>query len=223
MENQINPQQASSSFGQTITDLLQKYPIILQLLRFAAIGFLNTGLNFLLVNAISKALGINAGLNLGYVSGASFVIATTQSYYWNRYWAFAGGQTVALLKDFVRLVLVGLLGVLAVLFAIIGSKFMAQAYFYALLIVLFFIVEFVFWKSFNFTAAGLKDDKNPFVLFLIVSIIGLLINAGVVSLVSVHFVVTTNPDLNKNIAVVIATCVSLIWNFVGYKLIVFKK
>lgn len=211
------------NLGQKITGLLQKYPVVLQFLRFVAIGLLNTGLSFLIVNAISKSLGINAGLRLGYVSAMAFAVATTQSYFWNRYWAFGGSQAVGLLKDFFRLVMVGFLGALAVGFAILGSKVMAQAYFYALLLIIFFVIEFVFWKSFGFSFLKTAEGKNPFVLFVIVSLIGLLINATVVSLVSSHLIVTQNLDLNKNIAIVIATCVSLVWNFVAYKLIVFKK
>jgi putative flippase GtrA len=206
-----------------ITGFLQRYPIVLQLLRFVAIGFLNTGLNFLLVNAISKSLGINAGLNLGYVSGVSFIIATTQSYYWNRNWAFGGNQNEGLLKNFIRLAMVGFLGVLAVGLSLLGSKAMAQAQFYGLLIVIFFVVEFVFWKIFGFSFKTLNEGKNSFVLFLIVSLIGLLINATIVTLVSSHFVATQNLDLNKNIAIVIATAISLFWNFLGYKIFVFKK
>ena len=211
------------NFSQKIVRLLQKYPVVSQLLRFAAIGFLNTGLNFLVVNAVSKSLGINAGLNLGYVSGVGFVVATVQSFFWNRNWAFGGSQAVDLLKDFLHLVMVGFLGVLAVGLAILGSKLMAQAYFYALLLIIFFVVEFIFWKSFGFSTQNMSAEKNPFLLFVIVSVIGLLINSTVVSLVSSHFIVTQNLDLNKNIAIVIATAVSLFWNFLGYKIFVFKK
>ena len=211
------------NLSQKIVRLLQKYPVVSQLLRFAAIGFLNTGLNFLVVNAVSKSLGINAGLNLGYVSGVGFVVATVQSFFWNRNWAFGGSQAVDLLKDFLHLVMVGFLGVLAVGLAILGSKLMAQAYFYALLLIIFFVVEFIFWKSFGFSTQNMSAEKNPFLLFVIVSVIGLLINSTVVSLVSSHFIVTQNLDLNKNIAIVIATAVSLFWNFLGYKIFVFKK
>jgi putative flippase GtrA len=213
----------NEKLSNKIIRILQSYPIVLQLLRFAAIGFLNTGLNFLIVNAVSKSLGINAGLNLGYVSGIGFAVATVQSYYWNHYWAFGGNRDVNLLKDFYRLVMVGFLGVLAVGLAILGSKMMAQAYFYALLLVIFFVIEYVFWKAFGLSAQNMAAEKNPFVLFVIVSLIGLLINATIVSLVSSHVILTQNLDLNKNIAIVIATAISLFWNFLGYKIFVFKK
>lgn len=61
--------------------------------------------------------------------------------------------------------------------------------------------------------------------FFIVSIIGLAINVGVASLV---VNVVSRPDFISstiwaNIGTLIATAVSLIWNFIGYKLFVFKK
>ena len=218
------PATPNQTLEQKITQVLQGKPVILQLLRFAAIGFLNTGLNFLILNAISKKLGIDKGFALGIVSGVSFTLATIQSYYWNKYWAFGGAEAVSVLKNFVRLILVGALGVLAVLFALIGSKVMAPAFFYGLLLIVFFIVEYVLWRIFGFQTAHSVEQKNPFVLFVVVSLIGLLINVAIVSVVSSHFILTPNNlDLNKNIATIIATCVSLVWNFIGYKLIVFKR
>lgn len=61
--------------------------------------------------------------------------------------------------------------------------------------------------------------------FLMVSIVGLGINVGVASAV-VNFIVPqfgVTPAVWANIAAVIAGAVSIIWNFAGYKLIVFKK
>lgn len=61
--------------------------------------------------------------------------------------------------------------------------------------------------------------------FLIVSVIGLGINVGVasviVNVISPQFGVT--PAVWANIAAVIAAAVAIVWNFAGYKLIVFRK
>src|ERR1700734_3069463 len=95
------------SSQQGITNLLEKYPVILQLLRFVAIGFLNTGLSFIIANLVSKYFGIEQGSKLGLSSGVGFIFATAQSYYWNKYWAF-GEQKSGLLQNFLRLVWVGL-------------------------------------------------------------------------------------------------------------------
>lgn len=61
--------------------------------------------------------------------------------------------------------------------------------------------------------------------FLIVSIIGISINGAVVYLATtfVHPVFGISPQLWANVAKLAATAISLVWNFLGYKFIVFKK
>jgi putative flippase GtrA len=208
------------SLESKINGVLDKYPVILQMCRFAAIGFLNTSVTFLILNLLSKLLGVEQGVYLGLISGCGFILATTQSYFWNRYWAF-GQQSVGVMKNFIRLVLVGVTGVVTILLAIIGSKFTAPAYYFFILLVIFALIQLALWKSFKFTKP--VGDNNPVITFYIVTLIGFLINYSLVAYVSVALHLTSNPDLNKNIAQVVATSVSLFWNFFGYKLIVFKK
>ena len=68
-------------------------------------------------------------------------------------------------------------------------------------------------------------ESGEYLKFLIVSIIGLLINVGAASFI-VNF---TNPSFNfndnqwANIGAVVGSFAGLLWNFLGYKLIVFKK
>jgi putative flippase GtrA len=68
---------------------------------------------------------------------------------------------------------------------------------------------------------------TEFAAFLAVSVVGLLINSGIVALASYYLAPslsdTVNPDTIKNLAKAMATGVSLVWNFLGYKLLVFKR
>ena len=69
-----------------------------------------------------------------------------------------------------------------------------------------------------------KKEAN-FITFGIVTLIGLAINSGIVYAITT-FVPPTFVDSQKlwaNLAKVLATGISLIWNFTGYRLIVFKK
>ncbi len=68
-------------------------------------------------------------------------------------------------------------------------------------------------------------NKSSFVVFLAVTLIGLGINTGVVYALTtfVSPVFVTSSVLWANFAKVLATILSLIWNFVGYRLVVFKK
>ena len=203
-----------------ISKLIGKYPVILQLLRFAAIGFLNTGLSFIIANLISKYFGVVQGNSLGYSSAVGFLLATLQSYFWNKYWAF-GDQNTAVLQNVLRLIWVGLVGVLGLLFVYVGARGAAAFYYYVVLLAIFLLAEFVIWRAYGL--AGKTGGQNLALAFFIVSLIGFLINFFISSRFSEAVHIIANPDLNKNLALVVATAVSLIWNFAGYKIFVFKK
>lgn len=81
--------------------------------------------------------------------------------------------------------------------------------------------SFIWNKSWVFKS----KKKATFLTFLAVTLVGLLINSSVVYLLN-EFVLPTfisNSSLRPNIAKVFATAFSLVWNFLGYKLIVFKR
>lgn len=198
-------------------------PTISQFLRFACIGLLNTGLDFLILNAISKSLGITQGWALGAVDFVSFTAALIQSYLWNRTWTFGGEQGIDWVKNLTRLVKVGCLGGMAILGVLIGSWFSAPAIYYVVFLAIYLMIESVLWRSFGFHLSDWNHERHSFVVFLVITLVGLMINVSLVSLISVHWHLTQTPDLNKNIAKVLATVVSLFWNFFGYKLVVFKK
>ena len=70
-----------------------------------------------------------------------------------------------------------------------------------------------------------QTKKSNFLTFAVVTLIGLSINTGVVYILTTYVqpILVTSPTLWANLAKVLATILSLIWNFTGYKLIVFKK
>jgi putative flippase GtrA len=70
-----------------------------------------------------------------------------------------------------------------------------------------------------------KGRKTEFFEFFTVSLIGLLINVVTASLLVNHILSTTffASLVWGNIGAITGTAVGLIWNFVGYKYIVFKK
>jgi len=213
------------SFADKINDLLQKKPVILQLLRFAAIGVLNTALDFVVLNFVSKTLNISSGLKLGQVNVIGFSLAVIQSYFWNKHWAFSEEQAVSLWKNFIRLVMVGAVGTLAVIFVLLGAKVVARPSFYLIILLVFLVAQVVLWVAFGLSKTIVKNQNQgrQFITFIVVSVIGMLINSILLSLISQHFAVVANADLNKNLAKILATFASLVWNFVGYKLIVFRK
>jgi len=87
-----------------------------------------------------------------------------------------------------------------------------------------FILSFFVNKSFTFKSKG-GNVKKQFALFIIITIIGLwviqpLVIAGITA-------VLTSSSLNDSIilfiAKIIATVASLIWNYLFYSRLVFKK
>jgi putative flippase GtrA len=210
-----------------LMNLLVRRPVVLQVLRFGAIGALNTALDFIILNCIAKFLGVEAGVNLGALSIISFSAAMVQSYYWNRGWAFAS-SIGSPLQNFVRLALVGGLGVAGFLAVFVGAAKGAPSIFFLFVLAVFIVVEIVYWLSFGLSLSKSgNSSQREFVAFIIVSLIGLIINSVAIIVVSNylagHPISAINPDSIKNIAKALATILSLIWNFLGYKLIVFKK
>jgi putative flippase GtrA len=136
--------------------------VFLQFARFAEIGVLNAAIDFGVLNLLIAATGVTSGATIIVLNVISVAIATTNSYFWNRWWTFdaEGG------------------------------------------------------------AAG-----KEFAQFVAVSFVGVLINSAIVflgtSLIDPQF--GLSAGLWANLMKVVATVVSLVWNFMGYKFIVFKR
>jgi putative flippase GtrA len=91
-----------------------------------------------------------------------------------------------------------------------------------------FIASFTnsyFWnKYWTFNAGKTSDGKGEFVKYAVVTLIGAAINIGISTLI----INLIKPAFGfsqlgwDNMAVVFATIGNLIWNFIGYQLIVFK-
>ena len=61
--------------------------------RFAAIGFTNAAVDFVILNLLIAGTGIASGIYYSVFKTISFICAVIPSYFWNKYWAFkSGGQ-----------------------------------------------------------------------------------------------------------------------------------
>ena len=141
-----------------------RFTFIAQFTRFLAVGFMNTSLDFGILNLLSRATGVTSGAIVGGVNIPGFAAAIVNSYFWNKLWVF---------------------------------------------------------KDRDENSHILKD----FPLFFFITFIGLLLNSGVIVLITTYvspvFGFSSNAWLN--LAKVAATVVSLFWNFTGYKFFVFKR
>src|SRR4030042_3883208 len=138
------------------------------------------------------------------------------------------GKKIAILWQFSKFALVGVLNT-AIDFGILNLLILLTGITSGLGIIPLNAVSFTtavinsfFWnKKWVFQS---RKDAN-FLTFFAITLIGLSINSGIVYMITTFVppVFISSNTIWVNIAKVLATGVSLVWNFTGYKLIVFKK
>jgi len=70
-------------------------PVIYQFAKFAAVGTLNTFVDIGVLNLEIFLSGQAGGLSYPVFKAISFIVATTNSFFWNKYWTFGAGGTKA--------------------------------------------------------------------------------------------------------------------------------
>jgi len=151
--------------GTFIAKLLSKFvKVVYQIAKFAEVGVMNTFIDFGILNLLIWITGITSGMAIAPLNAFSFLCATSNSYFWNKFWTFSSS----------------------------GDK---------------------------------KASGKEFTQFLIISAIGIAINTGIVvlgtSLILPWF--SLSAGAWANVMKLLATFVSMVWNFLGYKFIVFKR
>jgi putative flippase GtrA len=146
------------ALGMLVALLFEKrLAILYQFAKFFLVGGMNTLVDLGILNLLIFFSGISSGLVYSLFKGTSFLVATTNSYVWNKLWTF-------------------------------------------------------------------NSTKGKFSQFLVVSTIGFVINVGIASLV----VNLVGPQFNlaaktwANVGAIMGSVIGLLWNFVGYKFVVFK-
>lgn len=110
-----------------------------------------------------------------------------------------------------------------------GSGYAVQKGFSFLVAVTF---SYFMNKNWTFEDKSQENQARKFSQFLFISVIGMLINVTVATVVVTYLKPAVNPVLNLafltdqlwvNIGALSGTAIGLIWNFLGYKLWVFRK
>jgi putative flippase GtrA len=146
-----------------IAYLIGKFiPVIYQFAKFAAVGTLNTFIDFGVLNLEIFLFSVSSGILYSVFKGISFLAATTNSFFWNKYWTF-------------------------------NSK----------------------------TPANPKETLK----FYVVAIVGWVINVSLASFVVnvLSRPVSFSPNLWANVGALVGVAGSFLWDFLGYKFIVFKQ
>lgn len=90
--------------------LLEKNEAVKQFAKFVVIGVVNTGLDFLVLNAQMFVTGINQGAGMLAQNALSFSVATINSYYFNKKWAFQDNSQKNQGHKFSQFLVVSLVG-----------------------------------------------------------------------------------------------------------------
>jgi putative flippase GtrA len=87
------------------------FKILEQFGRFAAVGTLNASLDLGILNFLIFFTNISRGIYFIAFKALSFIVATTNSYFWNKFWTFQSKSQVAL-GEYLRFALLTIGGVL---------------------------------------------------------------------------------------------------------------
>lgn len=208
------------------TDLIYSLILgeIVGLLTF--ITFKNVGIDVDISNILKSYLGFE--INLGFLLALFVPIAAAIAIYIT----YLLGKKYASIFQFGKFLAVGVTNTLidlGVLNFLIFATTIASGVFYSIFNVISFTIavinSFIWNKYWTFKENGKKKTKKEFIQFLIVSLIGLVINVGIASLI-VNLIgpkLGLSDEIWANIGKLSAIFFSMVWNFVGYKFIVFKE
>lgn len=96
--------------GCALCSLLKKNKALQQFAKFIVIGFVNTGLDFLVLNFEMFLTGISQGPGMLAQNAISFSIATINSYYFNKKWTFQDNSQKNQSYKFSQFLIVSLTG-----------------------------------------------------------------------------------------------------------------
>ncbi len=66
----------------------KRWPVIMQIIKFATVGVLNSSIDLGVLNTLIAVTAIPQGLWFSVFKSISFLVAVTNSYFWNKYWTF---------------------------------------------------------------------------------------------------------------------------------------
>ncbi len=202
------------------------FKTLYQLVRFVGIGFLNTAVDFAVLNFLMFYFDVFKGYAVGGFAAVSFTAAMLHSYFWNKYWAFRQQDQLRLIANLGQFFAAAVLGVAILALVVFGAQQKYDFPYYFLMILILGLGELLLWRVFKLKKSEEAIlSRSEFLSFVVVSIIGALINAGILTFgtkaIPPQF--GLSQELWTNLIKVGATAISLFWNFLGYKLVVFKR
>jgi len=88
----------------------KKIFVIFQAARFFLVGTLNTFIDLGVLYFFIGITGVAKGILYSIFAGISFLVATTNSYFWNKYWTFEKGRETPKSKEFLKFLIITAIG-----------------------------------------------------------------------------------------------------------------
>lgn len=102
-----------SWLGLFLASLLgKKILAIYQLAKFLLVGALNTMVDLGILNLLMWLSGIYKGLFFSVFKGISFLVAATNSYFWNKFWTFEKKESIFVGREYFKFLFVAIIGLL---------------------------------------------------------------------------------------------------------------
>lgn len=95
-----------------IANLIKRYPVIPQFIKFAMIGFMNFFIDIGILNLLMFASGRSAGIHYTVFKAISFLVAVTFSYFFNKYWTFRDKSKAQQVRQFSQFLFVSVIGMI---------------------------------------------------------------------------------------------------------------
>ncbi|MCR4283948.1 MAG: GtrA family protein [Parcubacteria group bacterium] len=89
----------------------RRFVWIYQFSKYASVGFLNTMIDFGVLNLLSLMTGIYSGGYIIVLNSVAAIFSTTNGYFWNKYWTF-GSEEKAHMREFIYFAIAGFTGLL---------------------------------------------------------------------------------------------------------------
>jgi putative flippase GtrA len=83
-------------------NLGRKWPTFYQFGKFIIIGFSNTAIDFGVLNFLMYLSSTDRGILFSVFKGISFLLAVTNSYFWNKFWTFENNRTDQWEREFIK-------------------------------------------------------------------------------------------------------------------------
>ena len=116
--------------GMYVASLIGKrFLVILQAARFALVGAFNTFVDLGILNLLIWISGVATGPLYPVFKGIAFLVATVNSYFWNKYWTFGKVKEAPVPKEFSKFlatVTIGLflnVGIASLVVNVVGPQF----------------------------------------------------------------------------------------------------